>query len=288
MNDGNRNSAILLASLLCAVALASENPDDSTEADELGRQLSFQCLSQDNQLDCLKHKGFKCDALAGGSRDCYSCYLSIENGCYRTRFQLISDGWKARDAWKPGECKSTPMLDQSADPQVRRQFDNCNAPDPVLFRLFVKGLFSDSLEVANYRMGWRYIQPGATPDTNYELVASYFISKYLEIEKEIHETKTKMMCQNGTPRYSDSTLFSVFDAFDDLNDGIYAKHLALAKIDFADDDTFDLEAALQGYPGSFSVTVVATSGAIDQVYAAAQRFCTEPFKRTFRSTREFD
>lgn len=286
MNNRNRYIALLLVSLLFGVVLASEYPEDVAEPAEKGRQLSFQCLTQDNQLDCMRDKGFTCEAAGQASRNSYSCYLPIEHGCFRTRFQLTSDGWNGHSNWKPGECE--PSHTRAMEPGVRRYFDNINAPESILFRLIVEQIFSDSLEIDKYRMGWLYIEPGAMPDTNYDLISSYFISKYWEIENEIHDAKTELMCKDGEPRYSDSTLYTVFDAFDDLRYGIYAKHLALAKIDFADDDTFDLAAALKGYPGSFSVTVVATSGPIDQVYTAAQRFCTEPFTKTFHSTHQFD
>ena len=105
MNNRFRDFALLVLLLLFGVALASEYPEDNTEADELGRRLSFQCLRQDNQLDCLHDQGFTCEALVGDSRYTYSCYLSIEHGCYRTMFTLTSDGWNGRDDWKLGECE---------------------------------------------------------------------------------------------------------------------------------------------------------------------------------------
>jgi len=105
VNNHIRDFALLVLPSLCGLALGSESPDGNMEADELGRQLSFQCLRQEKQLDCLNARGFTCEALDGDSRYAYSCYIFIEHGCYRAMFSLTSDGWDGRDEWKLGECE---------------------------------------------------------------------------------------------------------------------------------------------------------------------------------------
>ena len=79
MNYRIRDFALLVLPSLCGLALGSESPDGNVEAEELGRQSSSQCLMQDKKLDCLRDRGFTCEALNGDRRYSYSCYMFIEH-----------------------------------------------------------------------------------------------------------------------------------------------------------------------------------------------------------------
>lgn len=270
---------VLLIGILPGTGMPETLPNDSKPSDELGEQMVHKCLAGDEQLECLRLSGFSCAPTGNANRNGYSCYASIDGGCYRTKFGLKPGGWTSHDDWVHGECEARHELAKPAG--VRMQYDELNAPDSILFQMFVAALFRDNVDQGQHGMGKAYIRPGANSATDYYQVTLYFASKYLEIEHEVHDTQIDMLCQDGKPRYSDSTLFEVMDRFDDIAIETYAKHLEVTKVDFAEDDKFDLDAALRGFPAAFSITVVATSGSLQDVKGFAARTCSEPFKRSF-------
>lgn len=272
---------VLLIGVLPGTGMGETFGNDPMPPDEFGEQMVHKCLAGDEQLECLRMSGFSCTPTGKANRNGYSCYIFIEDGCYRTRFGLTPGGWTSHDDWVQGECEATHQVAKPAG--VRMQFDELNAPDSILFEMFVGALFHDNLDQGDYRMGKSYIRPGANSITDYDQITLYFASKYLEIEREVHDAQIEMLCEDGTPRYSDSTLYEVLDKFDDLKIDTYTRHLELSIDHFAGDENFDLEAALRGFPAALSMTVFATSGSLKELRKNAARICSEPFKRNFKT-----
>jgi len=269
----------LLLFNLWRVSPASEIVDDIDRNRNAGEQLAYECLRGDQKLACFKAKGFSCAPVGEPSRNSFSCYISFEGDCYRKRFQLKENGWSGNDQWVTGECEDT--HEPTLQPGVRWMFDNTNAPDFVRFKMLLSSVFGESVDSDDDRGAWRYIAPGANVETEYERISTYLVSKNWEIVNQIHGEQSSLLCDGDRPRFKDSRLHETFDAFDDLMLETYAEHLVIVRKHFIDDGTFDLDAALYGYPGSFSLTSLRTTGQVDDLYEAAVRFCTTPFSMNF-------
>ena len=102
----------------------------------------------------------------------------------------------------------------------RKCYDHTNAPPAVVYKIFVTGIFFDSLdyledldrlEDEKYHAGRHVVKAGLTPNMRSADVVRYFVSKYLEIEKEVEETKKQMLCLDGKPRYKGAENFVNFN-----------------------------------------------------------------------------
>ena len=134
---------------------------------------------------------------------------------------------------------------------VRKCYDNTNAPLALVYQLFISDIFEDSLEDEGHRIGWHYVEAGLTPQMNSGDVIRYFVPKYVEIEKEVEETENRMLCLDGKPRYEGNENFTIFNDLYDVALTIYEKHLFVARSDLSASGLFDLDKALKEYPGSF-------------------------------------
>ncbi len=273
----------IFLSLAWKAVFASDYVGDQRDA---GEQLASKCLFSHQKLACFKEEGFSCVSVGEPSWNSYSCYISLGGGCYRTRFQLTAVGWSSKDQWLTGECEDTHK--SKLQPGVRMMFDNTNAPDSVRLRQLLSSVFRESIQSSDDRAPWSYIAPGANADTDFERISTYFVSKYWEIENQIHDAQVSLLCEDELPRFKDSRLRDVFDAFDDLMLETYAGHLPSMRERFDDDESFDLDAALYGFPGSFSVNILKTGGLVDDLYNEAVRFCTTPFSMNFTKVEDVE
>jgi len=178
---------------------------------------------------------------------------------------------------------------QSASGSFRKCYDNTNAPPALVYKLFLNALFADSLEVEEYRSGWHYVEAGLTPNMNSEDVVRYFVPKYLEIEKEVEETKKRTLCFDEKPRYKGAENFIIFNQMDEIAVNIYEKHLFLARSDLSASGLFDLDKALKEYPPSFTSMFMdhekAHGGSTQRLYEFATVLCEKPWEYQFSSSR---
>lgn len=171
----------------------------------------------------------------------------------------------------------------------RKCFDNSNAPAALVYRLFVRQLFADSLENEEDRIGWHDVEAGLTPNMSSDDVISYFVSKYLEIENEVEEAQKRTLCIDEKPRYNGAENFSIFNQMEEVSLNIYEKHLFFARSDLSASGLFDLDKALDEYPGSFADMFMdhekATNGSIRRISEAAAALCGKPWGHQFSSSR---
>ena len=155
--------------------------------------------------------------------------------------------------------------------------------------MFVRDIFADSLEDEESRIGWHYVEAGLTPNMNSADVVRYFVPKFLEIEKEVEETQTRMLCFDGKPRYDGAENFELFSHMDDVELAIYEKHLIVAKSDLSASGLFDLDKALREYPVSFISIYndhkAVRHGSIERIYKNAEALCKGPREYGFSSSR---
>ena len=78
---------------------------------------------------------------------------------------------------------------QTASGDFRKCYDNTNAPLALVYRIFIRGIYADSLQDEEYRSGSYFVEAGLTPNMNSDDVVRYFVSRFLDIEKEVEETK---------------------------------------------------------------------------------------------------
>ena len=102
---------------------------------------------------------------------------------------------------------------QTASGPFRKCYDKTNAPLALVYRIFVRTLFADSLEDEEYRSGSFFVEPGLTPSMNSDDVVRYFVSKFLDIEKEVEETQKRTLCFDGKPRYKGAENFIIFSIY---------------------------------------------------------------------------
>ena len=191
---------------------------------------------------------------------------------------------------------ATVLVSQSANADCgppsdnpRKCYDNTNAPLALVYKLFINGIFSGSLEDEEYRIGRHYVEAGLTPNMNSDDVIRYFVPKYLEIEKEVEETQNRMLCLNGKPRYEGDENFTIFNYMDDVTLTIYEKHLFVARSDLSISGLFDLDKALKEYPASFVYMFAGhkeiRDGSIQRIYEQATELCSGPRTHGFNSSR---
>ncbi len=172
---------------------------------------------------------------------------------------------------------------------ARKCFDKTNAPPSLVYRIFIRALFADSLELEEHRMGAYFVEAGLKPNMNADDVVRYFVSRFLDIEKEVEETSKRMLCLDGKPRYEGAENFIIFNQLEEVSLNIYEKHLFLATSDLTASGLFDLEKALEEYPGGFMSMFMdhkkAHDGSIQRIYEAATGLCKNPWGHQFSSSR---
>lgn len=258
--------------------------------------MAFKCLSQDRQLECLLEKGFQCAAVGEPSRKSYSCHLTVDDECFRTRFQLKRNGWSGSDKWLTGMCVDThePVL----EPGVRWMYDNTNAPDELVFKLFVGAVFGEALSYIDdldalsdepYHAGYHYVSAGLTGKMESVDVVRYFAQRYLAIEAEVEELSRSLLCDGKSPRYKGTENIYILNQLDDVRLHVYERHLFLARADLQASGLFDLDKALLEIPMGFSSVSIehraAPDGSIAGILEGASRLCEEPWGISITSSR---
>lgn len=276
----------------CEFVAASVLSDEVNGNAELGERMAFDCLSGDEAIECLRAKGFQCAAIGEASRNSYSCYVFVENGCYRTRFQINKSGWSTNDRWVDGECIDShePVLEAG----VRWRYDNTNAPDKLVFKLLVSGIFSATLDIyenlevldtKTYHPSYQYVEAGLTGKMGPGDAVRYFAERYLAIEKEVEDLSKRLLCDGKNPRYTGAENFYVLNQLDDVQLHVYEHHLFLARADLQASGVFDLDKAIREFPGGFSSTSidheVARDGSVVKVFEAASKLCEESWGHSF-------
>ena len=174
---------------------------------------------------------------------------------------------------------------QNASDNVRKCYDNSNAPRALVYQFFVREIFSDSLQSEEDRLGWHYVEAGLTTKMNADDVIEYFVPKYLEIEKEVETAQKQMLCKEKEPRYEGAQNFIILNEFDEMSLAIYEKHRLLAKSDLSASGLFDLDTALDEYPASFMSMFMdqekTRNGSIDAILKTATTLCKEPWGHSF-------
>lgn len=272
---------ILFAVMLQAIATAR---DEFPPAVKEASNASFQCLREDDTQACFSGQGFVCSQQGDRSRNAYSCYVSIDGYCYRRRFQLKDRGWSGNEDWSLGACE--PTFDIPLADGVRAQYDNVNAPDSVRFRFLLSKVFSEVVHEENAGGAEKFFVAGTTSKTDTKHLVDYFVSEHWKILNEVYDEQTALLCESGKPRFTDSWLYATFDAFDDIRFKAYERHLERVRTEFAADETFDLEKALSGFPGSFSTTTYATTGDLDFLQERAELRCSTPLSMQFSTGRD--
>lgn len=291
-----RSVAVSIAILFIGVnpdlSAASELLDIGSTGREAGERMAHECLSGDRLFECFKEKGFRCAAVGEPLRRSYSCYVSLKDGCFRTRFQLEENGWNSSDRWLTGKCVDShePVL----EPGVRWRYDNTNAPDELVFALLVNHVFaetlhrSDNLDVQNkepHHAGYHFVEAGLTGKMGSADVVRYFAERYLGIEKEVEDLSKKLLCDGDRPRYDGAENFFVFNQLDDVRLHVYERHLFLARSDLQASGLFDLDKAIREFPGAFSSVAMeheaARDGSVAAILEHASHLCSEPWRRSF-------
>ena len=179
----------------------------------------------------------------------------------------------------------------------RKCFNKENAPPALVYRIFVRGIFVDSLDYLEdldslddneYHAGWHFVEAGVTPNMRSADVVRYFVTRFLDMEKEAEELQKRMLCLDGKPRYEGAENFLIFNQLEEASLNVYEKHLLLAQSDLQASGLFDLDKALKEYPGSFSSTFMdhrkAHEGSIKRIYEAAAALCKAPWGHSFGSS----
>ncbi len=171
----------------------------------------------------------------------------------------------------------------------RKCYDNSNAPPALVYKIFVRHLFSDSLEDEEDQIGWHYVEAGLTQEMSSDDAIRYFVSRFLDIEKEVEETQKRTLCFEEKPRYDGAENFVVFNQLDEIAVNIYEKHLFLARSDLVATGLFNLDKALEEFPGSFTSMFMdhekAHNGSTQQIAEFAKSLCERSWGHEFSSSR---
>jgi len=171
----------------------------------------------------------------------------------------------------------------------RKCFDNSNAPPALVYQLFVRNIFVGSLETEEYLIGRDYVEAGLTSKMSSDDVLHYFASRFLDIEKESEEAQKRTLCFEGKPRYKGAENFIVFNQLEEVSVNIYEKYLLIARSDLLASGLFDLDKALEEYPGSFVNMFMdhekARGGSIQNIFETATSLCANSWGHQFSSSR---
>ncbi len=175
---------------------------------------------------------------------------------------------------------------------IRKCYDNSSALPVVVFRLFVRQIYYDSLESKDDRFGSYFVEAGLTPNMDADSVLYYFASSYPDIEKEVEQAQKRTLCIDGKPRYSGRENFLVFNQLEEISLSIYEKHRLFARSDLMAPGLFDLDRALDEYPGSFADMFMdhdkASRGSVQRIYEVAEQLCSGPWGLITSSKRSSD
>ena len=145
----------------------------------------------------------------------------------------------------------------------RKCFNKENAPPALVYRIFVRGIFVDSLDYLEdldslddneYHAGWHFVEAGVTPNMRSADVVRYFVTRFLDMEKEAEELQKRMLCLDGKPRYEGAENFLIFNQLEEASLNVYEKHLLLARSGLQASGLFELDKALKEYSGAFGET----------------------------------
>ena len=176
----------------------------------------------------------------------------------------------------------------------RKCFNKENAPPALVYRIFVRAIFVESLDYLEnldrlddeeYHAGLHYVEAGLTLNMRSADVVRYFVTRFLEIDKEAKELQKRMLCLDGKPRYEGAENFLIFNQLEEASLNAYEKHLLLAQSDLQASGLFDLDKALKEYPGSFGSTFMdhekAHDGSGQRIYEAAVGLCKALWGHSF-------
>lgn len=180
----------------------------------------------------------------------------------------------------------------------RKCFDNSNAPTVLVYRLFVQSVFSgsldyledlDGLDDAEFYLGMHYVEAGLTPNMTAADVVRYFVTRFLDIEKESENLQKQMLCLNGKPRYEGAENFLIFNQLEEASLNVYEKYLLLARSDLQANGLFDLDKALEEFPGAFGETFMdhekVHDGSALAIYEAALQLCKDAWGHSFSTSK---
>ena len=172
----------------------------------------------------------------------------------------------------------------------RKYFDKTNAPLAMVYHIFVQSIFADSLDYLEdldslgdeeYHAGRHFVEAGITPNMSSADVVRYFVQKFLEIEEESQEAQKRTFCIDGKPRYQGAENFVVFNQLEEVNLNVYEKYYLIARSDLQASGLFDLDKALEEFPGTFGSKFMdhekAHDGSEKGIYEVAVGSCKVPW-----------
>lgn len=179
----------------------------------------------------------------------------------------------------------------------RKCFTDKNAPSELVFRIFVRHVFTDSLDYLEnfddlpedeFHAGWHFVEAGLTPEMSSADVVRYFAARYLDIEKEVEKVSKQTLCIDSKPRYEGAENFVIFNQLEEVSLNVYEKHLLLARSDLQASGLFDLDEALREFPGQFVDIFMdhekALGGSAERLYEGAVGLCKSPWGHSFSSS----
>ena len=186
---------------------------------------------------------------------------------------------------------------RSLSGNCRKCYDNTNAPPGIIYQIFIRDIFIESLDYLadldrldndEYHAGKHSVEAGLTTNMRSADIVRYFIPKFLEIEQESEEAQKRVLCLDGKPRYEGAENFLIFNQLEEVNLNVYDKHYLLARSDLQASGLFDLDKALKEYPSSFTNCFIDHQKAHDgsaksttRIYDAAARLCDGPWGLQF-------
>jgi hypothetical protein len=130
-------------------------------------------------------------------------------------------------------------------------------------------------------MGNYFVEAGLTSNMDADSVLYYFASSYLDIEMEVEQAQKRTFCIDGKPRFEGQENFLVFNQLEEVSLSIYEKHRLFARSDLMAPGLFDLDRALDEYPGSFGDMFMdhekASRGSVQRIYESAEKLCSHPW-----------
>ena len=136
------------------------------------------------------------------------------------------------------------------------------------------------------------MEAGLTPNMDADSVLYYFASSYPDIEKEVELAQKRTFCIDGKPRFEGRENSLVFNQLEEISLSIYEKHRLFARSDLMAPGLFDLDKALDEYPGSFGDMFMdhekASRGSVQRIYEGAERLCSGPWGLRTSNTQSSD
>ena len=174
----------------------------------------------------------------------------------------------------------------SSTSNYRMCFDNSNAPPEWVFRQLLSNVFSQSVDFLEDMSQFEdkpnhlvrnTVKDGVTPNMSSADVVRYFVSKFMEIEEEVHDVQNEMLCADGIPRYRGVENFELFNQLDDILLNVYKKHYYLARADLQVSGLYDLDKVIEeppmGFTAEFEDHNLELWKSVDRIYEAAKIQC---------------